>query len=139
MSTSCKQYKFKNMQSVSHPIYTYDSTGKLVNYTPSGASNDVVAEHMLLDPRLSLPRSLVAGGLEPVILNAPQLFTPPLSLSSPPVVREHTLAGKLGYAMYDNTPQVRDIYTITQAKPVISIDSQVKNLSRRETPSRGSI
>jgi hypothetical protein len=140
----CRQvskYKSKkiNMQSVSHPIYSYDSTGKLISYTPSGAANDVVAEHVMLDTRLSSPRSLIAGGLKPTILNTPQLFTPPLSLTSPPVVREQTVSSKLGYASYDTTPEIRDIYSITQAKPVISLETQRKNNARKETPSDGSM
>ena len=54
------------MQRVNHPVYTYDALGRSVNYTPSGATNDVVAEHVLLDPRIPEPRSLIAGGLKPV-------------------------------------------------------------------------
>lgn len=108
------------MQSVNHPMYTYDSTGRLINFTPSGASNDVVAEHVLLDPRVQSPRSLSAGGLYPTVLNSPQLFTPPLSMTSPPVVREKTLASQFGYAAYKDVPETSDIYTITSAKPFLA-------------------
>lgn len=55
------------MQRVTNPIYTYDALGRLVNYTPSGATNDVVAQHVMLDPRIPGPRSLISGGLHPVV------------------------------------------------------------------------
>lgn len=51
-------------QRVYTPTYTYDAKGKLVNFTPSGATNDTVAIHTLLDPRIPGPRSLNAGNLE---------------------------------------------------------------------------
>jgi hypothetical protein len=115
------------MQRVTHPKYFYDATGKLVNFAPSGASNDVVAEHVLLDPRADGPRSLVAGGLRPTVLNSPHLFTPPLSMTSPPVRRGgNTLQSQVGYANLPIIPiplpdaeESRDIYALTTAQPVI--------------------
>jgi hypothetical protein len=112
------------MQSVSHPVYTYDATGKLTNYVPSGATNDVVAEHVLLDPRLTGPRSLFAGGLQPTILNSPQLFVPPLSLSSPPVKREKTIASIIGYANTDTLSQPST--TGTRTDPLLAVAERLQ-------------
>lgn len=108
------------MQSVSHPVYTYDATGKLTNYVPSGSTNDVVAEHVLLDPRIEGPRSLVAGGLQPTVLNSPHLFVPPMSVTSPPIRREKTIASVTGYANVDSSAV--DIHSLTQATPLLSLD-----------------
>ena len=57
------------MQSLPRPLYIYDATGKLVYQTLSGVSNDTVAKHELLDPRLQGPRSASAGGLNPTIMS----------------------------------------------------------------------
>jgi len=114
------------MQRVSHPTYTYDSNGRLTNFSPSGGTNDVVAEHILLDPRIDGPRSLVAGGLRPTILNTSHLFTPPLSMTSPPVKRGGLSNSIVGYS---STPGESDIYTLTTAKPFISLDRRVHNLA----------
>jgi len=112
------------MQSVNHPIYTYDAKGRLTNYTPSGASNDVVSSHVLLDPRIPGPRSLMSGGLIPEVkkpkLNSPHLFVPPLSLTSPPVTRPKTVASIIGYRAFDDVPEAQDVYSITTAAPLLS-------------------
>ena len=115
------------MQRVSHPTYTYDSTGRLTNFTPSGGTNDVVADHVMLDPRIPGPRSLLAGGLQPTILNTEKLFTPPLSMSSPPVQRYGDTASSI--SARQNVPGQSDIYGLTSARPFISVDRQVRNLS----------
>jgi hypothetical protein len=121
------------MQSVNHPIYTYDAKGRLTNYTPSGASNDVVSQHLLLDPRIPGPRSLVSGGLvaeiKKPVLNSPHLFVPPLSLTSPPVVRPKTLASTLGYPAFQNLAEEQDVYSITTAAPLLSPPGQKNNLT----------
>jgi len=127
------------MQSVHHPVYTYDALGRLVNYTPSGATNDVVRKHVLLDPRIPGPRSLIAGGLRPVqmqgtnatgvdrldtqqhVLNAPHLYVPPLSLTSPPVSRPKTVASKLGYAAFKDHPETQDAFAITTSEPLVRL------------------
>ena len=113
------------MQSVTHPTYVYDAKGRLANYTPSGGSNDVISQHVLLDPRIPGPRSLQAGGLVPEIrprvLNAPHLFVPPLSLTSPPVTRPKTLATHIGYASFENVPEASDIYGVTTAAPLLQV------------------
>lgn len=128
------------MQSVHHPIYTYDALGRLVNYTPSGSTNDVVAQHVLLDPRIPGPRSLISGALKPVVeynqqnqpqndirkSMAPSLYVPPLSLTSPPVTRPQTVAAQLGYANVTN-PEDRDIYSITTATPILDIPHDTGN------------
>lgn len=127
------------MQRVNNPHYVYDALGRLVNYTPSGATNDVVAQHVLLDPRIPGPRSLKAGGLKPVqpvetevIYNMPtndvtirkkvnpSLYVPPLSLTSPPVTRPKTVASELGYANVAS-PELHDIYGITTSTPILTI------------------
>lgn len=133
------------MQSINHPVYTYDALGRLVNYTPSGATNDVVADHILLDPRIAGPRSLVAGGLVPVQVQVDQfnqqlksslipqhLFVPPLSMTSPPVSRPKTDATNLGYSSFDKIPESRDVYSITTAAPIIDVphDSATKRVIR---------
>jgi hypothetical protein len=134
------------MQSIHHPIYTYDALGRLVNYTPSGSTNDVVSQHVLLDPRIPGPRSLVSGALKPVqqqqVFNSPNstgnpqndirksmassLYVPPLSLTSPPVTRPKTVASQLGYANVTN-PEDRDIYSITTATPILDIPHDTGN------------
>lgn len=121
------------MQRASHPTYTYDSTGHLTNFTPSGGTNDIVSEHVLLDPRIAGPRSLIAGGLRPTILNEQTLFTPPLSMSSPPVKRGGTTAASLLGYTGDKKPEEADIYGLTTAKPFISIDRRVRNLADNST------
>jgi hypothetical protein len=141
------------MQSVNHPVYTYDALGRLVNYTPSGATNDVVSKHVLLDPRIPGPRSLAAGGLKPVpvetpdeqillqqqtmrrvepVLNAKQLYVPPLSLTSPPVARPKTAATQLGYASFETHPEAQDVYSITTFAPILDVphDSATKRVIR---------
>lgn len=139
------------MQSVNHPVYTYDALGRLVNYTPSGGTNDVISQHVLLDPRIPGPRSLKAGGLmpvplqqidpvptdeqpeqtiilqqrmrrvEPVFNAAKELYVPPLSITSPPVSRPKTDATNLGYAAFQTVPEAQDVYSITTAAPILSI------------------
>jgi len=129
------------MQSVNHPIYTYDALGRLTNYTPSGSTNDVVSQHILLDPRIPGPRSLIAGGLKPVqdtVYSSvsgqkkvdPALYVPPLSLTSPPVARPKTAATQLGHA--NTSEELRDIYSITTATPILDIphDSGTKRTVR---------
>lgn len=123
------------MQSVNHPIYTYDALGRLVNYTPSGSTNDVVAQHILLDPRIPGPRSLKSGALKPVLLQQQSLlqnkytstlYVPPLSMTSPPVTRPSTVASQLGYANV-KSPEERDIYSITTAAPILDIPHDTGN------------
>ena len=152
------------MQSVNHPIYTYDATGRLINYTPSGSSNDIVADHILLDPRTTAPRSLASAGLlppqfvnnsqflnstpllensllngyQPPILNSPSLFIPPLSMTSPPVIREKTIATDTGYSSFSENPELKDVNHISSGIPVLSNIRKVENLSRRNiTPNGG--
>ena len=127
------------MQRVNTPKYAYDALGRLTNYTPSGGSADVVSSHVMLDPRISGPRSLVQGGLQPVIHESPQtgnaallqgvvdtkvnpvLYTPPLSLTSPPVVRPKTDATILGHATFSNQPESQDLYAVTTARPILDV------------------
>ena len=140
------------MQSLPRPLYIYDATGKLVYQTLSGVSNDTVAKHELLDPRLQGPRSASAGGLNPTImsnsgnptimsnsgnptimkpkstiLNSPSLFTSPLSFSSPPVERPTTFAAKVGYNI--QTPSSSDLFTLTTAQPILNMDRPINNVS----------
>lgn len=112
------------MQSANHPVYTYNSRGKLINYTPSGGTNDVVADHVLLDKRLKGPRSVTKGGLVPTVLNSPHLFTMPLSMTSPPIPRPKTIASLAGYSMFNESPEVKDIYGITSAAPILTQNNQ---------------
>jgi hypothetical protein len=114
------------MQRVIHPVYTYDALGRLVNYTPSGTSNDVVSQHVMLDPRVPGPRSLAAGGLKPVITASranidPSRYVPPLSLTSPPVSRPKTVATMLGHATFDDVPETHDVYSITTSTPILNV------------------
>ena len=116
------------MQSSPQPLYVYDSMGKLVNYTASGATNDVITDHYLLDPRISLPRQVLAAGLARTVLNSPHLFTLPVSLTSPPVIPVKNENTVLGYA---NAPlEEKDLYGITSSKPIMSLDTHLKNSAR---------
>src|SRR5689334_8140043 len=108
------------MQRGGSQLYTYDSEGKLVSYVPSGGTSDVVAKHPLLDPRLTGPRHMIAGGLRPIILNSPHLFTPPLSLSSPPRQNQKTLSSEIGYSTRNEVSDV-DIFGLTTANPYIGL------------------
>lgn len=117
------------MQRASHALYVYDAKGRLSSFCPSGSSVDVVTDHVYLDPRIPGPRSLVAGGLRPTVLNSSHLFTPPLSVSSPPVQRPVTIGSQLGYS--NISPESKDIYSITRAKPILTMDRQVRNLADR--------
>src|SRR5947208_729329 len=113
------------MQSVTKPKYIYSTSGKLMNYVPSGGSSDVIASHILLDPRLTGPRTLLAGGYKPSVLNSPTLFTPPMSATSPPVERPRTLATTIGYTeIKDYQPDINDVYGLTTSAPLITTDRQ---------------
>lgn len=112
------------MQSINQPLYVYDATGRMVNYSPAGASNDVVSNTLSTTVVANQTQIFVSGGLKPTILNAKKLFVDPLSKTSPPVEagnRPKTDASILGYASFDDIPEVQDIYSITTAKPAIQL------------------
>ena len=118
------------MQRVSHSLYTYDASGKLTGYVPSGGTADVVAKHALLDDRLQGPRHLIAGGIRPTVLNTNRLFVPAMSTSSPPVTRPRTLMSEIGYTdTTDVNHEASDLFTLTNAIPYIQPSSYNNVLS----------
>jgi hypothetical protein len=120
------------MQSLHHPVYTYDALGRLINYTPSGATNDVVSEHILLDPRIPGPRSLLAGGLKPVFVRSKNLpeYVPPLSITCPPIPRPKTPATLFGYSSFRNIPEMQDVYAVKSVQPIF--DTHHDTATKRE-------
>lgn len=136
----------KVMQSmVQKSTYAYDSQGRLVSQVESGASNDVVSSHVLLDPRLpgpkhitevltaqpevvqykaptvNTPRSPLMSTIVPPtqqgnVLTSPHLYSDPVSKLSPPTNRSRTLHDLVN-------PFGDDAGGITVSTPILSVQT----------------
>ncbi len=75
------------MQSPPAPSYTYDALGRIVMAAPSGGSNDVLAATAAIAvlPNAASVTVNTNGLLHETVLNAPQLFTPAVSITNPPI------------------------------------------------------
>ena len=134
------------MQSmVQKSTYAYDSQGRLVSQIESGASNDVVSSHVLLDPRIpgpkhicevmsaqpevvqykaptvNTPRTPLMSTVVPPtqqgnVLNSLHLYSDPISKWSPPTNRSRTI--------YDLVnPFSDDTGGITLSTPVLGVQT----------------